>query len=176
MPDCRHITGMGELPDRLLEAVGDEPVIETVDIGGGDALVVAVTTTYLYRSEGLLSDESIESYGHDVRWLAVDAGRRKATVRLETLEDERSFTVPAETAETVVEAALEGVLRTTGVVDPEESVAGRFRFNDLTLVVTDAKLFKHVGPAVWNEDFEMFDYESLADLDFQEGRIGRAHV
>ena len=162
---------MCELPDRLLEAVGDEPVIETVDIGGGDALVVAVTTTYLYRSEGLLSDETIESYGHDARRLAVDAGRRKATVRLETLDDERSFTVPAETAETVVEAVLEGVLRTTGVVDREESVAGRFRFNDLTLVVTDAKLFKHVGPAVWNEDFEIFDYGSLTDLDFEDGSV-----
>ena len=162
---------MSELPDRLLEAVGDEPVVETVDIGGGDALIVAVTTTYLYRSEGLLSDESIESYGHDARRLAVDAGRRKATVRLETLDDERSFTVPAEAAETVVEAMLEGVLRTTGVVDREESVAGRFRFNDLTLVVTDAKLFKHVGPAVWNEDFEIFDYGSLTDLDFEDGSV-----
>ena len=162
---------MSELPDRLLEAVGDEPVVETVDIGGGDALIVAVTTTYLYRSEGLLSDESIESYSHDARRLAVDAGRRKSTVRLETLDDERSFTVPAETAETVVEAVLEGVLRTTGVVDREESVAGRFRFNDLTLVITDAKLFKHVGPAVWNEDFEIFDYGSLTDLDFEDGSV-----
>ncbi len=168
---CGHTTGMDEIPDRLRVAVGDEPVIETVDIGGGDALVVAATTTYLYRSEGLLSDESLESYGHDARRLAVDAGRRKSTIRLETLDDERSFTVPADAAETVVESVLEGVLRTTGVVDPKESVVGRFRFNDLTLVVTDAKLFKHVGPAVWNEDFEMFDYESLTDLNFEEGSV-----
>ena len=162
---------MGELPDRLLEAVGDEPVIETVDIGGGDALVVAVTTTYLYRSEGLLSDESVAAYPHDVDRLAVESGRRKNAVVLESYEGKREFTVPADVTDVVVAAMLEGVLRTTGVVDREESVAGRFRFNDLTLVVTDAKLFKHVGPAVWNEDFEIFDYESLTDLDFEDGSV-----
>ena len=46
-----------------------------------------------------------------------------------------------------------------------------FRSSDLTLAVTEEKLFKHVGPSVWNEDFEMFDYDSLTDLDFKEGSV-----
>ena len=57
---------MSELPDRLRTAIGDEPVMRTVDIGGSDALVVTVAATHLYRSEGLLSDESVESFHHDV--------------------------------------------------------------------------------------------------------------
>ncbi|WP_254838010.1 DUF7115 domain-containing protein [Natronomonas marina] len=162
---------MDELPDRLREAAGDDPVIGTVDIGGGDALVVTPARTHLYRSEGLLSDESVESFHHDVTRLAVETGRRKCSLTLESIDGERSFTVPAKVADAVVEAVLEGILRTTGVVDPDETVEAQFRFSDLTLVVTDTTLFKHVGPSVWNEDFEMFDYESLTDLAFEEGSV-----
>jgi len=167
----RHTTRMDEIPGRLRAAVGDEPAIETVDIGGGDALVVTPEETYLYRSEGLLSDESVAAYPHDIDRLAVESGRRKNAIVLESFEGEREFTVPAEMTDVVVKAMLEGVLRTTGVVNADEAVRAQFRFSDLTLVVTDEKLFKHVGPSVWNEDFEMFDYESLTDLDFQEGSV-----
>ena len=167
----RHITGMDEIPDRLRVAVGDEPAIETVDIGGGDALVVTPEETYLYRSEGLLSDESVTAYPHDVNRFAVESGRRKNTIVLESFDSEREFTVPAGVTDVVVAAMLEGVLRTTGVVDPDEAVRAQFRFSDLTLAVTEEKLFKHVGPSVWNEDFEMFDYDSLTDLDFEEGSV-----
>ena len=162
---------MDELPARLRSVVGDDPVIETVDIGGGDALVVTAAATHLYRSEGLLSDESVESFPHDVQRLTAEAGRRKDTIELESIDGERSFTVPSPVANDIVEAMLEGVLRTTGVVDGDETVAAQFRFSDLTLVVTDAKLFKHVGPSVWNEDFEMFDYDSITGLDFEEGSV-----
>ncbi|PSQ18270.1 hypothetical protein BRC99_00130 [Halobacteriales archaeon QS_7_69_60] len=168
---CRHITGMDEIPDRLRVAVGDEPAIETIDIGGGDALVVTPEETYLYRSEGLLSDESVTAYPHDVDRFAVESGRRKNAIVLESFDSEREFTVPAGVTDVVVAAMLEGVLRTTGVVDPDEAVRAQFRFSDLTLVVTEEKLFKHVGPSVWNEDFEMFDYDSLTDLDFEEGSV-----
>jgi hypothetical protein len=162
---------MDQLPARLQTAAGDEPVIESVDLGGGDALVVTPGATYIYRAEGLLSDERIESFGHDVDRFAVRESRRKHTLVLEALDGEQQFTVPAQAAGPVVEAVLEGVLRTIGVVDREESVQAKFRFSDLTLVVTDAKLFKHVGPSVWNENFEMFDYDSVTGLAFEEGRL-----
>jgi hypothetical protein len=162
---------MDQLPARLRAAAGDEPVIESVDLGGGDALVVTPGATHIYRAEGLLSDERVESFSHDVDRFAVQESRRKHTLILEALDGEKQFTVPARAAGPVVEAVLEGVLRTIGVVDREESVQEKFRFSDLTLVVTDAKLFKHVGPSVWNENFEMFDYDSLTGLAFEEGRL-----
>jgi hypothetical protein len=162
---------MDELPARLQAAAGDEPVIEWVDLGGGDALVVTPGATYIYRAEGLLSDESVETFNHGVDRFGVQESRRKHTLVLEALEGEQRFTVPSRAAEAVVEAVLEGVLRSIGVVDRSESVTAQFRFSDLTLVVTDAKLFKHVGPSVWNEDFEIFDYDSLTGLDFKEGSV-----
>jgi hypothetical protein len=163
---------MDELPARLRIAAGDEPVIETVDLGGGDALVVTTGATHVYRAEGLLSEESVESFRHDADRFAVQERRRKHTLVLESIDGERRFTVPSEAAEAVVEAVLEGILRTIGVVDPDEAVEAQFRFSELTLVVTDAALFKHVGPSVWNEDFELFDYDSLTGLAFEEGRVG----
>jgi len=162
---------MDQLPDRLRVAAGDEPVIESVDLGGGDGLVVTPGATYLYRAEGLLSDESVETYSHDVQRFAVQESRRKHTIVLEGIDGEQRFTVPATAVDSVAEAVLEGILRTVGVVDAGETVTAQFRFSDLTLVVTDAKLFKHVGPSVWNEDYEMFDYGSLTDLDFEEGSV-----
>jgi hypothetical protein len=125
----------------------------------------------VYRSEGLLSDESLEGYDHDVERVAVDAGRRKSTIRLDGIDGERSFTVPGSVADGVIEAVLEGVLRATGVVAEAETVDATFRFSELTLVVTDRQLLKHVGSAVWDEEFEAFRYENLADLDFEEGSV-----
>lgn len=162
---------MDELPALLTEAVGDATVIGTIDVGGGDAIVVTPGATHVYRSEGLLSDESLDSYDHDIERFSVDTGRRKSTIRFDGIDGERSFTVPGSVADGVVEAVLEGVLRATGAVAPEETVDATFRFSELTLVVTDTQLLKHVGSAVWDEEFEAVRYENLADLDFEEGSV-----
>ncbi|MEF8806587.1 DUF7115 domain-containing protein [Natronomonas sp.] len=162
---------MDELPERLVEAVGDATAIELIDIGGGDIVAVTRAATYCYRSEGLLSDETVDRFDHDIERMSTDAGRRKTTIRFETIDGERSLTVPGRVADEVIEAVLKGVLRTTGVVDDDETIQSLFRFSELTLVVTDHQLLKHVGGAVWNDDYEAFDYGELTDLDFEEGSV-----
>lgn len=162
---------MDELPELLVEAVGDAPVIETVDIGGGDAVVTTTEATHLYRSEGLLSDESVETFEHDATRLDVSVGRRKATVTLTDVAGEHSFTVPSKMAEAIVEGVLEGVLRTTNVVAPDETVESVFRFSELTLVVTDEQLIKHIGSAVWDDEFESARFADLTGLDFEDGSV-----
>jgi hypothetical protein len=162
---------MDELPERLVEAVGDATAIELIDIGGGDIVAVTRAATYCYRSEGLLSDETVDRFGHDIERMSTDAGRRKTTVRFETIDGERSLTVPGRVADEVIEAVLKGVLRTTGVVSDDETIQSLFRFSELTLVVTDHQLLKHVGGAVWNDDYEAFDYGELTDLNFEEGSV-----
>lgn len=162
---------MDELPELLVEAVGGATVLATVGLGGGDRVAVTPARTHVYRSEGLLSDESVSTYGHDVERFATDAGRRKTTLLLQTLDEESQFAVPSSVAEDVVAAMLEGILRTGGVVDDEEIVEAQFRFSELTLVVTDRQLLKHVGSAVWNDEFEAYRYEDLEDLEFEEGSV-----
>jgi len=162
---------MERLPDPLSEAVGDAVVIDTVDIGGGDAVVVAAQTTYLYRSEGLLRDESVETFDHEAERLSVRTKRRKSSITLEAIGGESEFTVPSDAADGIVEAMARGVLVTNGVVDPDEEITALFRFSELTVVVTERRLFEHVGGAVWDGDFETVEYAELTGLDFERGSV-----
>lgn len=165
------------LPDLLAETVGDESVVAEVSLGGDDRLAVTPTRTLVYRGDGLLSDESVAEYSHDVERIAVSTGRRKAKLTLGYgLGGDETLSLPAKRADEVLHPVLAGVLSATGVTDPGESVLRTFRFSELTLVVTSERLVKHVGSAVWDEEFEEFPYADLTDLDFEEGTVATAVV
>ncbi|MFC7187604.1 DUF7115 domain-containing protein [Halorubrum yunnanense] len=165
------------LPDLLAEAVGDEDVVAEVSLGGGDRLAVTPTRTLVYRGDGLLSDESVAEYSHDVERIAVSTGRRKAKLTLGYgLDGDETLSLPADRADDALHPILAGVLAATGVTDPGESVLRTFRFSELTLVVTSDRLVKHVGSGVWDDEFEEFPYADLSDLDFEEGTVATAVV
>ncbi|MUW14072.1 hypothetical protein GJ633_04900 [Halorubrum sp. CBA1125] len=165
------------LPELLSATVGDEEVVAEVSLGGSDRLAVTPTRTLIYRGDGLLSDESVEEYGHDAERIELSTGRRKAKITLGYgLDGDETITVPAKRADDVLHPILAGVLSATGVTDPGESVVRTFRFSELTLVVTSGRLVKHVGPPVWNEEFEEFPYADLTDLSFEEGTVATAVV
>jgi hypothetical protein len=167
----RYTTGMDALPELLSEAVGDTTVVDTVDIGGGDAVAVTHRTTHVYRSDGLLSDESVETFDHDIDRLSVRSKRRKSEIRTENIDSEAGFTVPSKVADRIVEAMLEGILRTSEVIGTDEEVIAQFRFSELTFVVTEQRLLEHVGGAVWDGDFEAVEHADLTGLDFEKGSV-----
>ncbi|CAI49768.1 uncharacterized protein NP_3354A [Natronomonas pharaonis DSM 2160] len=162
---------MDDLPELLADAVAGGTVIDIIDIGGGDTIAVTRSATHVFRSDGLLKDESVETFGHDVDRIGVKTKRRKSSIQLESIDASESFTVPSKIADAVVEATLEGVLRTTGVVAADEELQTQFRFSELTLVVTDRQLLKHVGSAVWDDEYEAFRYDELTGLDFEKGSV-----
>ncbi|MDZ5812787.1 hypothetical protein U4E84_15690 [Halorubrum sp. AD140] len=165
------------LPDLLAETAGDESVVAEVSLGGDDRLAVTPTRTLVYRSDGLLSDESVAEYPHDVERISVSTGRRKAKLTLGYgLDGDETISLPAKRVDEALHPILAGVLSATGVTDPGESVVRTFRFSELTLVVTSDRLVKHVGSAVWDEEFEEFPYADLTDLDFEEGTVATAVV
>ncbi|OYR47083.1 hypothetical protein DJ74_13630 [Halorubrum sp. Ea8] len=165
------------LPDLLAETVGDEDVVAAVSLGGDDRLAVTPTRTLVYRGDGLLSDESVAEYSHDVERIAVSTGRRKAKLTLGYgLDGDETLSLPAKRADEALHPILAGVLSATGVTGPGESVLRTFRFSELTLVVTSDRLVKHVGSAVWDDEFEEFPYADLTDLDFEEGTVATAVV
>jgi phosphopantetheine adenylyltransferase len=168
---CGYTTGMDALPELLSETVGDATVVDTVDIGGGDAVAVTHRATHVYRSDGLLSDESVETFEHDVERLSVRSKRRKSEIQLATIDSETGFTVPSKVADPIVEAMLEGILRTTGVIEADEAVVAQFRFSELTFVVTEGHLLEHVGSAVWDGDFEAIEHAQLTGLAFEKGSV-----
>lgn len=158
-----------DVPEPVTDQLGEESVTTHVDLGGGDALFTTPTRTLLYHSEGILRDESVEAFPHDVDRLELSTGRRKVTIALSTPEDRWEFTVPDAAEREVVEAVLQGILREAGLIDSEESVRAVYRFSELTLVVTDARLFKHVGGAVWAPDHEELPFADATRVEFEAG-------
>ncbi|RLM72962.1 hypothetical protein [Halorubrum sp. Atlit-26R] len=165
------------LPELLAATVGDEDVVAEVPLGGDDRLAVTPTRTLVFRGDGLLSDESVDEYGHDVERIEVSTGRRKAKITLGYgLDGDETLSVPAKRVDDVLHPILAGVLSASGVTATGETVVRTFRFSELTLIVTSERLVKHVGSAVWDPEFEEFHYEDLTGLDFEEGTVATAVV
>jgi hypothetical protein len=158
-----------DVPDLVSEALDEESVLASVGIGGDDGVYVAPTRTLLYRGDGLLSDESVESYPHDFERLELSQGRRRSKFALTYVDGEDAFAVGSSYTQDVLRTVLAAHLRATGALNDDEQVRGVFRFNELTLVVGTAHLLKHVGGAVWSADYESFPYDGLTDLTFEEG-------
>ncbi|QWC18524.1 hypothetical protein [Halorubrum sp. 2020YC2] len=165
------------LPELLAGTVGDEDVVAEVPLGGDDRLAVTPTRTLVYRGDGLLSDESVDEYDHDVERIEVSTGRRKSKITLGYgLDGDETLSVPSKRVDDVLHPVLAGVLSAGGVTGPGETVVRTFRFSELTLIVTSERLVKHVGSAVWDAEFEEFHYEDLTGLDFEEGTVATAVV
>ena len=135
------------------------------------------TRTLVYRAEGLLSDESVAEYPHDAERVSVSEGRRKSKVTLDYgLDGEETFALPTKALDEALHPVLAGVLNAAGITDAGETVKRTFRFSELTVVVTSARLVKHIGPAVWDEDYEEFHYDDVTDLAFEDGNVATSVV
>jgi len=160
-----------DVPHLVRERLGEESVEATVSLGDEDVVCMTPTRTLVYRGEGLLSDESVSVYSHDVERFDISEGRRKTKFVFEYVEGTDSFTVPAERADTVRKLLLGGILHVAGVTVDGESISDVFSFSELTLVVTSHRLVKHVGAPVWDDDFEEFPYADVTGLSFEKGNV-----
>jgi len=165
-----------EIPDLVRQELGDEEIQAGVALGDEDAVCFTPTRTLVYRGEGLLSDEKVETYPYDFERLKLSTGRRKTKFTLIYTDQKREFGVPGNRADTVLERLLEGKLQASKKIDAEESVNGVFQFSELTLVVTDNRLLKHLGSVTWDGDFESYGFDDVTGLDFEEGSVATAIV
>jgi len=165
-----------EIPDLVRQTLGDEEITAGVNLGDEDAVCFTPARTLVYRGEGLLSDEGVSEYPHDFERLAVSEGRRKTKFSLTYVDEKDSFTVPGKRTSAVLERLLEGNLRADDVIGSEEGVSGVFRFSELTLIVTERRLLKHLGEHTWAGDFEAFPYDAVTSLHFEEGSVATAVV
>ena len=160
-----------EIPDLVADHLGSEELRRGVMLGDDDVVCITATRTLLYRSDGLLSDESVTEYPHNVERLQINEGRRKSKFVLDYVEGSESIGVPNDVARDVLGLLMEGILLEENLIDDDESVTGAFRFSELTLVVCDSRVIKHVGNAVWEEDFEMFAFQDLTGLEFEKASV-----
>jgi hypothetical protein len=158
-----------DVPDLVTDALDGETVLASVNTGGEDGVFVTPERTLVYKGDGLLSDESVAAHDHGFDRLELSSGRRRTSFELHYYDHEESFAVGSNYAQEVVETVLAAHLRATGALDEDEQVRGTFRFNELTVVVGTKRLLKHVGGAVWSEDYEAHPYADLTRLDFEEG-------
>lgn len=166
-----------EVPELVRSALEGERVEASVDLGGDDRLFVAPSRTVVYRSEGLLSDETVEEYPHDAEAIRIEKGRRKAKVVLDYgLDGEQTLGIPAKRLDEVFHNVFSGVLRERAVVDPDEDVIETFQFSELTLTITQSRVVKHVGAVAWDEDYEQFHYEDVTDLTVESGSVATSIV
>lgn len=160
------------LPEPLEVALDDEEITARVALGGDDEIVVTDTRTLQYEADGILSEEAVETFPHDTTRLSLSPGRRKCQFTLTyPVEGERSFTVPSSHTEDVLHTVLAGILGSKDVIQPGETVHETYRFSELTIVLTSNRLIKHVGEAVWDEDFEVYPFEQITDLVVEDGDI-----
>jgi hypothetical protein len=165
------------LPEIVQSTLDGESVAARVGLGGDDLLLVTPTRTLVYRSEGLLSDETVEEYPHDAEHVGVSEGRRKAKITLDYgLDGERAFSVPTKQLDQVLHPVLAGVFNARGITDPGETVKQTYRFSELTIVITSARLVRHIGAAVWDEEYDEYHFDDVTDLDFEEGSVATSVV
>jgi hypothetical protein len=158
-----------DVPDLVADALDGESVLASVSIGGDDGVFVTPQRTLVYRGDGLLSDESAGEHEHGFDRLELKQGRRRTSFTLHYYDREESFAVGSSYAQDVIKTVLSAHLRATGALAEDEQVRGVYRFNELTVVVGTERLLKHVGGAVWSEDYEAYPYADLTRLDFEEG-------
>jgi len=165
------------LPDAVTSALGEEPAVAEVSLGGDDVLAVTPTRTLIYRAEGLLSDETVEEYAHDAERLTLSEGRRKTKLTMEYgLDGAETLSLPSSRIDDALFPILAGVINAAGVTDPGESVLKTFRFSEITLIITSRQVVKHIGTPVWTEEFETFEYASITDVTFEEGSVATTVV
>jgi hypothetical protein len=170
-------TPVMSLPEIVQSTLGDEPVAAEVDLGGEDALLVTPTRTLVYRAEGLLSDETVTEYGHGAERIEVSEGRRKSKISLDYgLDGTKKVGVPTKRLDEALHPVIAGILNAAGITDAGETVTHTFRFSELTLVITSDRLVKHIGAAVWDDDYEEFHYDDVTDLTFEEGSVATSVV
>lgn len=160
------------VPEVVRERLQDEEPRARVGLGGEDELLVLGDRTLIYRAEGLLSGESVEEYSHDAEQVTISEGRRKSTIRLDHgIDGASEFTIPSSHVADALPPVLGGVLATAGITDPDEAVVAVYRLGELTLVITEARVVKHIGAAVWDQEYEEYEYRDVTDLDVEAGEV-----
>ncbi|WP_135853109.1 DUF7115 domain-containing protein [Halorussus salinus] len=160
------------VPGIVQSRLDGEQVAAQVALGGEDGLYVTRTRTLIYRADGLLSDESVEEYPHDAERIEISEGRRKSSIGLDYgIDGEEKFKIPSNRLYEALHPVLAGVLNAADVTGPDETVKQTYQFSELTLVITSERVVKHVGAAVWDEDYEEFHFDDVTALDVEEGSV-----
>lgn len=160
------------IPGRVQALLGEEEVSEQVPLGDDDALYLTPTRTLVHRAGTFLREESVEEYSNRVSRLTLNEGRRKARLGFAyTDREDRELSMSRRHVDSALPTILTGILAATNTIEDDESVVQSYRSGELTVVVTTQRLFKHVGAAIWDDEYEFFPYQDIIGLRIEEGTV-----
>ena len=152
--------------------VDEDELINQIELDDHRTLFVAPSRIIVYRESSLLAEESVDTYSTDVERLLLDEGKKQVTVTFEYAdEDDHELQLPPETMANALKALLASVVRTNGVVDEDESIRELFRFNEMTVILTDRRVIQHLGTSLWADAHNSIEYEDIRDIRTEEGTI-----
>ena len=160
------------LPGGVSTLIDEDDLLDRVSLDDHRSLFVTADRAIAHRERSLLTEASVDVYPTDVERLVLEEGKRQATVSFEYADDEtRELLLPTGTMAAALKTLLASVIRATGVIEGDESILELFRFNELTLVVTDRRLLKHVGWALWADSYDATEFEDIRDIQTEEGQV-----
>lgn len=160
------------LPGGVSVLVGEDDIIDQVELDTHRMLYVTSTRAIAFRERSLFTEESVEVFPTNVKRLLLNRGKRQSTVTFEyTDRDDRELQLPSDATPPSIRALLESVVRATDVLEGDESIIELYRLNELTVIVTDQRLIKHVGQALWALPFDSIDYETVRDIESEVGQM-----
>jgi len=160
------------VPDLVRDYLSGESIEAEVGLGDDDELLVTPTRTLIYRAEGLIRDATVEEYSHDAESVAVSESRRTSTIQLDHgIDGESELSVPTSHLEEILPPVLGGVLRAGGVLESGERIEDVYRLGELTLIIAEGRVIKHVGNGLWDADAEVYDFERTTGVDIERGEV-----
>lgn len=160
------------VPGRVQAVLGDEEEVARVPLGDDETLFTTPTRTLVHREGTFLRDESVDEFSNRIDRLSVNEGRRKTQITFGyDTADDRTLTIANRSLESALPSILTGVLVATNALEPGERVVQSYRFKELTVVISNRRLFKHVGAAVWDAEYEAFEYDRVTGVRAEEGSV-----
>lgn len=163
-----------ELPDVISDLIlDDETILSRTLISNGVELIVTSTRLFLYRGVGLINTESFEEYKLNVDRISISLDRKKAQIILDYGINRPSveFQAHRKYLDMIYDPLIRGAIHANNTLQQRESIKKICRKGELTIVLTNMKILKHIGTSLWDIDFESFDLETISKIYVDAGGI-----
>lgn len=160
------------LPGGVNMLVDEDELINQVELDDHRTLFITPSRIIAYRESSLLTEESVDTYDTAIERLGLEEGKKHVTVTFEyNNQAQQELQLPQQTMRKALKALLASVVRATNVVESDESIKDLYRFNELTIVVTDRRLIQHLGTALWAQPHTSIEYEAIRGINTEVGTV-----
>lgn len=160
------------LPGGVSMVIDEDELLDEIGLDEHRTLFISPEKAVVHRERSLLTDESVDTYPTAARKLGIEEGKRQTVVTFEyPNQPDLELELPSDVVAPALKALLASIIKATGVVSGDESIRELYRFNELTVVLTDSRLLKHIGHALWADMYDVIEFENIRDIRTEEGQV-----